>query len=406
MSPFAGRKELVTSSTSSDSAAGMRDMSPRARQLFVRLMITMAAGYSFESLLLFGFWHSGFVSLQTATTFSLVFLGGWLLLFATFRRGWNLRFKDRALFLPQYLFSVVLSAAMLVAAPQISIQPLAIMSVIFVHSFMAPDRRSLVIAWTMVAAGVVVMVTLAGASMSMPSATPEGRALILLVMLGCLVRCMGFTSYVRQLQRSIREKNSALKEALARNEELLYHDELTGVANRRSVMLFLAKQRALCERAATPYCMALIDIDHFKQINDRHGHLVGDQVLVAMAGAIDQTMRQTDCFGRFGGEEFMAIFASTSMAQAEASTERIRACVEEQGWGHILPGLAITITCGVARGRAGDTAESLIRRADEALYAGKAGGRNRVLVEADLRLVSVQAQELVTAGSAATSLPS
>jgi diguanylate cyclase (GGDEF)-like protein len=341
-------------------------------------MASMAAGYAFESALLFGFWDGGYIPLAPAVGFTLGFLVGWLLLCIAFLLGWNLRVKDRNLFMPQFAFSVAMCSAMMVVLPQISIQPLAIMSVIFVHGFAAPDRRSLVIAWTLAGLGVVAMILAAGPAMRIPSATPQGRAMILLVMVGCLVRCMGFATYVRQLQRSVRDKNLALKTALARNDELLHHDELTGVANRRSLVQCLAKQVALHERLGAPFCVALIDIDLFKQVNDRFGHLVGDKVLEIMAREIEGGTRGSDLFGRWGGEEFMTVLVASSLTEAAASLERARARVAAFDWAAVEPGLAVTITCGVAAFGAGDTVQSVIRRADEALYRGKAGGRNRV----------------------------
>jgi diguanylate cyclase (GGDEF)-like protein len=146
-------------------------------------------------------------------------------------------------------------------------------------------------------------------------------------------------------------------------------------------MRFIGEQTALFERTGTPFCVALIDVDLFKRVNEEHGHLIGDKALTTLAQIADAMTRASDCFGRYGGEEFIALFAATRMAQARVSLERIRAGIEAHDWTGVAPGLAITVTCGVAQFARGDSIESIIRRADEALYAGKNAGRNRVVGE-------------------------
>ncbi|HMF67528.1 MAG TPA: GGDEF domain-containing protein [Phyllobacterium sp.] len=159
-------------------------------------------------------------------------------------------------------------------------------------------------------------------------------------------------------------------------------DELTGVANRRYIMARLEELtgRELPPDEAAKGCVAVLDIDHFKVINDRYGHQAGDQVLLDFARHAHSFVRRLDCFGRIGGEEFMLILPDTQLETGigilERVLERIRMARPLQDW----PDLAYTCSVGITAWRTGDTAQDLFARADLALYEAKLGGRNRISV--------------------------
>ncbi len=135
------------------------------------------------------------------------------------------------------------------------------------------------------------------------------------------------------------------------------------------------------QRAAQPFCIALLDIDHFKAVNDRFGHLTGDAVLKEFCTVTAAAIRGTDRFARYGGEEFILLLApSTATDVARIATERVRQAVEVHDWERIVAGLRVTMSAGVAQHSGEERTEQLIRRADEALYAAKATGRNRTAV--------------------------
>ncbi|MBL0729235.1 diguanylate cyclase [Piscinibacter sp. HJYY11] len=158
-------------------------------------------------------------------------------------------------------------------------------------------------------------------------------------------------------------------------------DELTGLPNRRAALTELEAQMA----KPSPDCALLLaDIDLFKAINDNHGHLAGDQILRAVAGAVraiggDVTHSGSACLARFGGEEFIAVLPKTALDEAVGAAERFRERVAALDVSRHTPGRHVTISVGVTRLVAGDTLSSLLRRADEALYAAKDAGRNRVV---------------------------
>jgi len=147
-------------------------------------------------------------------------------------------------------------------------------------------------------------------------------------------------------------------------------DPLTRISNRRGLDETLDAMFALMDRYEQPFSLAIFDIDHFKQLNDKQGHLHGDRTLQAVASILDEAIRDTDTVARYGGEEFVVVMPHTSLEDACRFSDRVRATVENS--------LGLTISGGVAMALDGDTPQSLLSRADSALYSGKAAGRNRI----------------------------
>ncbi|MCV6609952.1 MAG: diguanylate cyclase [Amphritea sp.] len=159
--------------------------------------------------------------------------------------------------------------------------------------------------------------------------------------------------------------------------EMARHDQLTGLYNRRLLHQILEESVAIASRYQRPLSLIFFDIDDFKQINDQYGHNIGDQVLKAIAGVLQDNCRSTDTYGRWGGEEFIIILPESQLKSALISAEKIRKAVAEshsQETG--LPG--ITCSFGVAEFCEAETADSLLNRADQALYRAKAAGKNCV----------------------------
>jgi len=166
----------------------------------------------------------------------------------------------------------------------------------------------------------------------------------------------------------------------AAHRHLAAHDALTGLANRRALMQMLERGVAHATRTQQECALLLLDIDHFKAINDTHGHLGGDQVLRHVAEVLRTRVRAQDFVGRYGGEEFMVLLPGTGREGALQLAETLRQAVADSACP--LPGgaIATTISIGVCAGAAGlrGSAPALVQCADQALYAAKAAGRNRV----------------------------
>lgn len=157
--------------------------------------------------------------------------------------------------------------------------------------------------------------------------------------------------------------------------KLAYTDELTGIPNRRYIAAAASKEIARIERDARPFSVITVDIDHFKRVNDTHGHMVGDAVLQSVAEVLSSGLRGGDELGRVGGEEFVVLAYDAGIVRAEALAERLREALE-QHQGESTP--RVTASFGVVEHQPGDTFSELVDRADHALYLAKNRGRNRV----------------------------
>jgi diguanylate cyclase (GGDEF)-like protein/hemerythrin-like metal-binding protein len=152
-------------------------------------------------------------------------------------------------------------------------------------------------------------------------------------------------------------------------------DALTGVPNRLGFNAAISREFERARRYRHPLSLMILDLDHFKQVNDVHGHLAGDRVLVGVARLIEGNIRESDLLARWGGEEFVVVATMTDGQGAARLAEKLRALMAATTLG---PGGAVTGSFGVAELRSGDSIEGLLHRADEALYRAKSGGRNRV----------------------------
>jgi diguanylate cyclase len=181
------------------------------------------------------------------------------------------------------------------------------------------------------------------------------------------------------LRRRLDEAESSLQ---CKSEELQSYmteartDALTGLPNRRALDDELARRMAAYRRQGTPLGVLLADVDRFKAVNDTHGHHIGDQVLKEVATALKTAVRDCDLLARYGGEEFAVLVAGGRQEEFMQAAERVRQFVEQQPVRCDGIELQTTISCGMAEASDGEDIAALLRRADEALYASKTGGRN------------------------------
>lgn len=175
---------------------------------------------------------------------------------------------------------------------------------------------------------------------------------------------------------------SRRKAAEAKLVELATRDGLTGALNRRAFMERAAERHTLARRYGRGFSVLMIDADHFKAVNDTHGHDAGDAVLKALVASIQAMLRETDIMGRMGGEEFAAALPETDAEGARVVAERVREAVAETRITHGAATLAFTVSIGVATctGDCAETMDTLLKQADQALYAAKQAGRNRVVL--------------------------
>ncbi len=170
-----------------------------------------------------------------------------------------------------------------------------------------------------------------------------------------------------------------LLEAVATHERDALTDHLTGLPNRRDFYNRLSRAMARCRRSGRPYALAILDLDHFKRVNDEHGHQVGDEVLRHVAVETARQVRASDSLFRWGGEEFAVIMPDSGREQAQHAAERIRRHLERSPYRGVHPPITLTISIGLYCGDEAEDPDQPIRIADDNLYTAKATGRNRVV---------------------------
>jgi len=182
-----------------------------------------------------------------------------------------------------------------------------------------------------------------------------------------------------RLRAKLAARTAELRAALASIQYLAHHDELTRISNRRHLSERLAAEQLNQRQSGETMSLVLIDIDHFKTVNDSHGHAAGDAVLRHFAAMLQGTLRSTDFAGRWGGEEFLVVTPQASAETAAALVERLREGLAETSFDTIVPGLRITFSAGVAECAPGEDLHLAIDRADRALYQAKQTGRDRTV---------------------------
>lgn len=186
------------------------------------------------------------------------------------------------------------------------------------------------------------------------------------------------TQELEQSYRSLKAEMEERQKAQLQLEILATTDPLTRLYNRRKFEELLQHELERCQRYAGDFALILFDIDHFKLVNDQHGHDTGDAVLQCLAEILRSNIRKSDIVARWGGEEFVALVAETDGDTALVVADKLRRAVENGAFPRKLP---ITVSLGVGLARRNDNIDLLFKRTDQALYAAKQGGRNRTRLE-------------------------
>lgn len=290
----------------------------------------------------------------------------------------NDRFEDHFLTVFQVAGHVVIQLGFLMAAPEIGYAFLNVLFLIFGVAALRMTPLQATVAWTLTALAIAPVFLLTQIPIGMPVATATERLAAALCFILTIGQCAFVGLYGDSLRKKLYERGAELNEAYKRIEELAELDELTGSFNRRCIMRMLDDEIARAHRGKTPCSIALIDLDWFKRINDAYGHPTGDEVLRAFAITMFANIRNIDKFGRYGGEEFLLVLPDTPGDEAARILDRLRAIIAELDWSAFSPGMQVTISAGVATLNPNEAPDTFLARADRALYAAKARGRNRI----------------------------
>lgn len=211
------------------------------------------------------------------------------------------------------------------------------------------------------------------------SADPAFEALIA-VAFACMLAAMTvLASEITALRVAFERRRQRLNEVMQQLSELAMRDELTGLYNRRYIMDVLQRQKALADRGHLSFTLCYCDLDHFKRINDRYGHQVGDRVLRDFAGIARGVVRSVDFVARLGGEEFLLVLVGADADTAEQVAKRLCNGARSLNIDPESPEFRLTVSVGLASFRRGERVEDVIQRADRALYEAKSQGRDQIV---------------------------
>ena len=351
----------------------------RRRRQRLGMLAMVFASYAVDTALLIAIAATGALDTTVPWAYAAAGAAACGLFYGLLGSGWSERFADHYMAMPQMVVSVVINLAFIAWVPQIGVLLMMVLFIIFAFGSLRMNVRRVVIGAVLLSFAVAALIAFAGERLSLPMATWQQRLVCGLWFALILARTTLLGLYGSQVREELARRNAQLATTFARLDELASHDELTGTLNRRSIMRLLEEERERTRRSGQSFGVAMLDIDHFKQVNDRFGHLVGDQVLRRFAQTVTEGMRGTDRLGRFGGEEFLLLLTVTEGSDAVATAaERVRSSVASCHWAEIAPGLELTVSAGVSMCGRDDTTEQLLDRADRALYVAKREGRNCV----------------------------
>jgi diguanylate cyclase (GGDEF)-like protein len=319
----------------------------------------------------------GLVDVSPARWLSVYTLSGPIVFFVAMRSGATRRLTDPSLQVPQMLFGV--SAVLFTYVVNPPARSAGLLLLTLVMSFGVFQLRPSQ-AWGLCA---VTLGMLAALTLGLPWLDPlrfDGRVDALNFGVAAVVFPIiaALTARTHRLRESLSRQRAELQRALLTVESLAMHDSLTGLVNRRCLQQRLDDEITRQGRSGSGLGLVMIDIDFFKQVNDRHGHAGGDWVLQRFAELARSAVRGTDVLSRWGGEEFLLLLPDTRSAAARVLFERVVSRLRDPvSWAE-HPERQISVSAGLAEYRVGDSAAVLIERADDRLYAAKAAGRDQI----------------------------
>lgn len=328
-------------------------------------------------------WALGFLSNAIVALYATAAVAFNLIVFAILRSGWNQRFKDPSLTFLQISVPAMLGLYVMYFAGLARGAFLLLGLAMFSFGMFRFRTRGFMLLAALILTVFALLIALL--ALYQRESTNLKLEMLLWVAFAMTLGQFSFLAgMVGELRRKVGDKNqelarqnTELQTAMQRISDMAIRDELTGIHNRRYLMERITEEANRCSRSGAAFCLCMIDIDFFKKINDRCGHLGGDEVLRRVARTASQALRQADFFGRYGGEEFVMLLTDTALEGAMITAERLRKQIEGLSFAQINPELCVTVSIGVAEHpRRGETAATL-QRADEALYRAKHAGRNQ-----------------------------
>lgn len=341
--------------------------------------VSYVASFSLAAIL----WRLGYIPGTVLMTYLGMLLSVNLFYFYAVRSNLNLRFSDPNMVVAQISLAIAAGFYVMYYAQQARGVFLLLGISAVMYGLFQFRTRDFILLTCGVLAGYILLIGLL--ILNRPAELSiEIEVLQLIALAACLLQFSGLGGHIVELRARVRAKNremekrnGQLEQALQRIEELAMRDELTGVYNRRHLMETIRIEKQRSRRTGSAFTICILDIDYFKKVNDTYGHLAGDEVLREISATAAGALRQTDHFGRYGGEEFACVLTDTSTDGAMITAERIRASIAALRFPAMDPTLGVTVSIGIADCGGEEDTGNAFRRADEALYQAKQSGRNR-----------------------------
>lgn len=294
----------------------------------------------------------------------------------------NLLFKDPSLTIPQLIWHTFTNTISIFLVPEL--QNVFLMHYLLVVLFGAfrMKRRGFFIVGSFILicyTTVMLMHQLRGDGLG---GLQQGLSALVFVFMLVGVSIIG--TEINSLRWALKKRNMEMNEVMKQAKELAITDELTGLFNRRHLMEILRRQQALAFRGDYDFSLCFVDLDHFKQVNDRYGHKAGDEVLQTFADIARNSVREVDFVARLGGEEFVLVLVRTPLEGAVQVAERLRESMEQAQLDILDPGHSVTASIGVTQYRPKEPIEETMHRADIAVYSAKNRGRNQLVTDRQL----------------------
>jgi len=353
---------------------------PRQRERLSQALLAMgllAAGV----LAMHYFVYIGEAEPTAVWIWSALTLAGMAAFFALIRSGFSRRWREPSLTVPQMLFALTSGAVAyaMLGAGRGAVFPV-VMTILMFGLFVATAAQMRWVSLYAVALfGAVMLWRALSQPERYPPAIEAGHFLLVATMMPAVSILAARLSAIRQRSRAHRAE---LAQALARLREQTTRDELTGLVNRRHLADLLEQEHQRCIRSGQTFCVAVLDIDHLRVVNEGHGHSVGDALLRAMAGEAARHVRVADVLARQAGDEFVLLMSDTRAALARGGVERLHERLSAVRTQHGNQVVAVTLSGGLAEHHAGETVAQTMDRAYAARDEAKLQGGNRVQVAA------------------------
>ena len=360
-------------------AAATDRIASAARQQLLRMQVGVLGFFVVDALLLTGYGAIGVVPGSIGWQYGVTgcalgcLLYGWFWLRGARRRDLGV------VVLTQTLIAAAIMLATLVAAPAVGGMILMSLMALVALAALQLEGRQIFVLCLSLPVMALSLLHANGVPAHIPTHDTTEAALTAAWLAWLMAKCAAHNLAGTALRAMVSEANIELNAALATVERFAATDPLTELPNRRSILAALDVALAPERRVAGAIAVAMVDVDRFKDVNDRFGHQVGDEVLRTFARLAVASSRPDDLVGRYGGEEFLAIFDGVrDRGVATDKAERLRAAVQAHDWASLAAGLRATVSIGVAVVADGEEPATAVRRADHALYRAKGLGRNRV----------------------------